>query len=164
MDLETGRLQFSQKKDDDICPHGKSQFCLPSMDEMVCFQDCETGFDDDEFVDLEDGPQVAQQWLENFSMIKTEKDVSEDWSDDLSFFSCDSSDEDFDNEEPELIPLPFVNSLHHFQSSIACWSITFLCFASMCVDHNRLTLCMSLLQAVFISMQKPQLILKWMTD
>ena len=34
----------------------------------------------------------------------------------------------------------------------------------MCVDHNGLTLCMSLLQAVFISMQKLQLILKLMTE
>ena len=81
MDPETDMLQFSQKKDDDIKPHCKSQFCLLSMDKMVCFQDCETGFDDDEFVDLEDGPQVAQHWFENCNVIEKEKDVSKDWSD-----------------------------------------------------------------------------------
>ena len=47
MDPETGMLQFSWKKDDDIDSHGKPQFCLPSMDKTVGFQDCETGFDDD---------------------------------------------------------------------------------------------------------------------
>ena len=40
-------------------------------------------------------------------VIEKEKDVSDDWSDDMSFFSCDSSDEVFDHEEQELIPLPF---------------------------------------------------------
>ena len=44
---------------DDANPHGKLQFCLPTMDDMACFQECETGIDDDDFIDLEDGPEVA---------------------------------------------------------------------------------------------------------
>ena len=134
------------------------------MDEMACFQDCKTGLDDDDFIDLEDGPQVAQHWFENCSMIDKEKDVSKDWSDDLSFFTCDSSDEDFDHEEPELIPLPFVNPLHHLKSSLACWIMTILCFILMCFDFNRLTLCMSLLQTVFISMQKLHFLINLMAE
>ena len=157
-------VSSTQKKDAAFEPHGKSQFCLPSMDEMACFQDCELGPDDDDFVDLEDNPQVAQHWLENFGMIEKETNVSEDWSDDLSFFFWDSSIEELEPIEPELIPLCFVHPLCHSQSHIACWTITFICSALMCVDFNSLTLCMSLLQAMFISMQKSQLILNLMTE
>ena len=69
-------LKLEEKSD--VEPNGKLQFCLPTMDEMACFQECETGFDDDDFIDLEDGPQVSQHWLENCNMIEKEKDVSED--------------------------------------------------------------------------------------
>ena len=82
LDSETGMIQFTEKKKIDAEPNGKLQFCLPTMDEMACFQECETNLHDDEFIDLEDGPQLAQHWLENCKMIEKEKDVSKDWSDD----------------------------------------------------------------------------------
>ena len=97
-------------------------------------------------------------------MIDKETDVSKDWSDDLSFFSCDSSIEELDHVEPELIYPPSVNPLYHLQSTVACWIITFICSVLMCIDFNRMTLCMSLLQAMFFSMQRLKLTLKMMIE